>query len=243
MNSSPVKGHSCVLICLTFLSSFISAQETLNDGLVGLWTFEDPHVLERDESGYKQDAVNNYVEVTTGIVGDHAALFNGSTSNITIYNTVKWDPELNPATSVSASAWFRTEQKAENYASIIRHEKHFTPFQLTPNGTAWVATFHPGLNVSLQYTWDGIFNDSAWHHIAVTFDSTDVKEAWTHVWIDTVLVKSTTSDIPFLVPDSTKNYPWIFGMNESGKEPYNGELDQVRLYIRVLTFDEIRRLY
>ena len=111
MNSSPVKGHSCVLICLTFLSSFISAQETLNDGLVGLWTFEDPHVLERDESGYKQDAVNNYVEVTTGIVGDHAALFNGSTSNITIYNTVKWDPELNPATSVSASACFELNKK------------------------------------------------------------------------------------------------------------------------------------
>ena len=227
--------------------NILESQETLNDGLVGLWTFEDPHVLERDESGYKQDAVNNYVEVTTGIVGDHAARFNGTTSNITIYNTVKWDPELNPTKSVSASAWFRTKQKAENYTSIIRHEKHFTPFQLTPNGTAWVATFHPDLNVNLQYDWDGEYNDSTWHHIVVQFyehtGSGIETIGVTEVWMDTVIIKQMTNDIPYLVPDSTKNYPWMFGMNESGQEPYHGELDQVRLYNRLLSSVEIRRLY
>ena len=223
--------------------NILESQETLNDGLVGLWTFEDPHVLERDESGYKQDAVNNYVEVTTGIVGDHAARFNGTTSNITIYNTVKWDPELNPTKSISASAWFRTKQKAENYTSIIRHEKHFTPFQLTPNGTAWVATFHPDLNVSLQYDWNGEYNDSTWHHIAVSFYWLDENTGVTEVFIDTVEIKRMTNDIPYLVPDSTNNYPWMFGMNESGQEAYHGELDQVRLYNRGLKYDEIRKLY
>ncbi|MHC4167584.1 MAG: sugar-binding protein, partial [Planctomycetota bacterium] len=207
-------------------------------GLVAWWKFDGNA---NDSSGNANHGTENgnptYVEGKFG----QAVSFDGKSDRIEVPATVAGNPELFPATAVSASAWVRTTVSAEALCSLVRHEFHFTPLQ-TFGGGARAAAFTDEdgsrmLHIT-SFDWSKI-NDGKWHHCAVTYDS-GVHE----VWIDgTRAVSDNLGPFPLWTGD---NQPWAFGGRERGEgggEYYPGQLDDVRLYSYALTEDEIEALH
>lgn len=102
------------------------------------------------------------------------------------------------------------------------------------------------LNVFLEKTGtavDANFNaapfDTDWHHIVVLVDRTNDLIL---VYLDAV--KDTIeSDISSLAADITNTGRVSFGARDDGLVPYDGQLDELRIYSRLLNEEEIQFLY
>jgi hypothetical protein len=211
---------------------------TTSGKLVGWWKFDGNA---NDSSGNGNNGTEKgdptYV---AGKIGQ-AISFDGEGDRIEVPATVAGNPELFPATAISASAWVRTTVSANALYSLVRHEFHFTPLQ-TYSGGVWAAAFinQNGSRAlhSTRFDWSKI-NDGKWHHYAVTY-SNGIHE----VWIDgTKEVSNNFGSFPLWTGD---NQPWVFGGKERGEgggEHYPGELDDVRIYNYALSESEIKTLY
>jgi hypothetical protein len=208
-------------------------------GLIGWWKFDGNA---NDSSGYaNHGAENGNPTYVAGKFGQ-AISFDGVGDRIEVPATVADNPELFPATAISASAWVRTTVSADAFCSLIRHEFHFTPLQ-THGGRARAAAFlnqHGSRAMHIKsFDWSKI-NDGKWRHYAVTYDN-GIHE----VWIDgTKAISNNLGSFPLWTGD---NQPWVFGGREhvEGKddEYYSGELDDVRLYNYALSKGEIEALH
>lgn len=76
-------------------------------------------------------------------------------------------------------------------------------------------------------------NDNNWHHV-VGIHTTTIG----YLYVDGELVKSGASGLP-----TDNNYDLLFGMAQDGTGKYNGQLDDVRIYNKTLTTEEIEALY
>ena len=208
-------------------------------GLIGWWKFDGNA---NDSSGNANHGTENgdptYV---AGKIG-RAISFDGEGDRIEVPATVTGNPELFPATAISASAWVRSTVPASALCSLIRHEFHFTPLQ-TFADSAWASAFtdQDGSRAlhSTRFDWSKI-NDGKWHHCVITYNN-GIHE----VWIDgTKEVSDNFGPFPLWTGD---DQPWVFGGREhvEGKddEDYPGELDDVRIYNFALSDGEITELY
>jgi len=105
------------------------------------------------------------------------------------------------------------------------------------SGTARLS-IDDGPTVATQIESTSPINDGAWHHVAGTFD----RDGNAHIYIDGVLEDS--EDISSF-GDISNNHSLLIGRESAsaGTFPYNGSLDEVRIYKRALTAEEIRTHY
>jgi len=207
--------------------------------LVGWWKF-DGNANDSSGNGNNGTEIGDPTYVA-GKIGQ-AISFDGEGDRIEVPATIAGNPELFPATAISASAWVRTTASANSLYSLVRHEFHFTPLQ-TYAGSAQSAAFtnqdgSRALHVTTS-DWSKI-NDGKWHHCAVTYNN-GIHE----VWIDGTKEESNNfGSYPLWTGD---NQPWVFGGREhvEGRddEDYPGELDDVRIYNYALSEGEITALY
>ncbi len=116
------------LLLILIISNNFYAQD-VNNGLTGYWSFDDEANVGQDLSQFGNDGVNLGGANTTGIVGN-ALEFDGA-SVFRVHNTVADNPELNFVEQGAISFWYKTTIGADNWMSVIRHEHHFTPLQMT----------------------------------------------------------------------------------------------------------------
>jgi hypothetical protein len=208
-------------------------------GLIGWWKFDGNA---NDSSGNANHGAENgnptYVEGKFG----QAISFDGAGDRIEVPATVAGNPELFPATAISASAWVRTTVSADELNSLVRHELHFTPLQTFAESAHAAAVANQDGSRTLHFTrfdWSKV-NDGKWHHCAVTYNN-GIHE----VWVDgTKEVSNNLGSYPLWTGD---DQPWVFGGRERAEgrvdEDYPGELDDVRLYNYALSQDEIEALH
>ena len=87
-----------------------------------------------------------------------------------------------------------------------------------------------------------IINNNNWHHVVVILDSTQAASNEVKIWIDSIsqsLTKSYNSD----TSGNFINKGLIFGRASSKLNYFNGALDDVKIYNRVLNQTEITNLY
>lgn len=78
-------------------------------------------------------------------------------------------------------------------------------------------------------------NDGKWHHVVSVVTATEVQ-----IYVDGVASGSPVSHDGTPV---TNNLPWLVGSLNATDEFFNGSIDEVRMYSRELTANEIRNLY
>ena len=207
-------------------------------GLIGWWKFDGNA---NDSSGNANHGTENGNPTYVAGKFGQAISFDGDGDRIEVPATVAGEPELFPATAISASAWVRATVSANALCSLIRHEFHFTPLQTYGGGARAAAFINQDGSRALHITssdWSKI-NDGKWHHYAVTYNN-GVHE----VWIDgTKEVSNNFGSFRLWTGD---NQPWVFGGRERGEgdgEYYPGELDDVRLYNYALSQGDIAALY
>jgi len=139
------------------------------------------------------------------------------------------DPDpLEVTDYITVSFWFKSTVAADAYQSVVRHNRHTIPLQLTSNGTARALVTIGGSNYAASFDW-GNWNDGNWHFYVVTFD----KDVGTKVYIDD-MVAPVTTDSHTGTLDTTTN-PWQLGRSEADAEYWDGTLDEIRLYARTLS--------
>jgi hypothetical protein len=150
------------------------------------------------------------------------------------YLTVPNESNYDFTTAVSLSLWFRTNGLWNVNAQPIMG-KSSSGWGLTRNGTTrglrWVTS---GLsNTNLSYT--GTVDDSAWHHVAVTWGG-GVK----YIILDGAIVATATGVTGSL---TTNNVNLAIGMRIGTSRYFNGWLDDVRVYNMALNLEEERSIF
>ena len=86
-------------------------------------------------------------------------------------------------------------------------------------------------------------DDDVWHHVCATWDGTEGDDTGIKLYIDgsDVTGTATSLDVGTFTFDTTTDFPRI-GARGSGDQFFNGSMDGIRIYDRVLTGGEVGEL-
>ena len=151
-------------------------------------------------------------------------------------------PEVLPVErtdSFSCSAWVKP-WRAENLTIFSRMNNGLRGFDLNYAGI---------LQAHMISSWDGIamrvntierFDGSVWHHVALTYDGSS-RASGLKIYLDGALATLQTT-VDRLSDTIHSDFPFAIGGRER-RDYYQGSVDEVRAYNRVLSADEILELY
>ena len=200
-------------------------------GLVGYFPFNGDA---NDESEFDLDGTINNVVPSTGINDslNTAFSFNGINSNI--YCGVS---DRNIVDTVTVSAWIKTNSIDNEFIVAKYNYNEDRGFHFAINeGHLRLG----GRNNSGSYTNTGpsnmLINDGDWHHVvAIIYGNT-----W-KIWIDCQIDTVVESNSPN--PSLANSEPLTIGnFNLENNRYFDGSIDEVRIYNRILATDEIEEL-
>jgi len=231
------------------------ANDTLANGLVGWWTFDDNNMNATkalDTSGQGNHGTFSNMDLNKSIVRGklgQALSFDGVNDYVAITSS---PASLNFTTSFSIAGW----TKSANLGGTIfgRTDSNFDGYSLFEDNAASCGASTNKLALGLGRTeagytlWCGTTDLQAnrWYHVAGVYDST---AQIMKVYIDGVDDGGSAcggcgpTDIPPSFFPATFGPPEVGNNGVNSTKPFPGILDDVRVYNRVLTSDEIKRLY
>lgn len=201
----------------------------------GVWDLDEgAGTLAADSSGRGLHAtLNGTYDWISGVDGS-AVRFDGHTSNATVAHT----PDLDVRNAVSVAAWVRPERIATQ--NIVKKAENGTAdgYELSISSAG-----RPFWRIN-QWTYGDTYRANGpdvlatdaqtWVHLAGTYDG-DVMR----LYVDGELVS--TVDGPTHVGANT--LPLTLGSSPSGEYRFQGGVDQVRVYARGLTAEQVADLY
>ncbi|MEN9613955.1 MAG: hypothetical protein RLZZ347_262 [Candidatus Parcubacteria bacterium] len=228
------------------IASPSSSNAVVPNGLIGLWSFNT------------NDVVNGTL-IDRSVSGNTAYLYNTATS--TVYSTGRIGQGLTfdgaddyaktlattwgVTNTLSMSAWIKTTSNTLSIASLGHTTVTDEALMYVYGGTA-ALYFSQGTGVYTGVNGTKIVNDGVWHHVVVVATGPSVACANIRIYVDGVrdtehcIAESVSS-----ISDATPRNFFIGwrSWGGGGFELYNGSIDDVRLYNRVLTLGEIGQLY
>jgi len=210
----------------------------LNSGLVGYWSFDGKDmagVTAYDRSGNANNGtLTNGPTRAIGKIGQGLS-FDGSND----YVDAGTAASLNPV-AVTVSAWIKFNSLANAY-SAVWSRIGFTPSSYTQifvksNGKLAVYLFGSA-EVSYDGTGSNTLSTGAWYFIVLTYDSTSGLKQYVNNALDASVAANGTLAAKAGVTASIGT-----DLNNGGRY-FNGLIDDVRVYNRALSADEIKRLY
>ena len=231
----PVKQRLAVLASLLLLSGLaIQAQTTLTNGLQAYWSFDGnfydsmlkyhgtPHGtnavgfvdgMAGMGKALKLDGTDQYVEVTGGQPGDLAF----------------------PGGSVSIAAWFKVEAFDKSWQALVC-QGEANQWRVARDSSSGTMSYAGGLTDAVGTT---DVSDGNWHHIVAITDAGAAKFG-TALYVDGVQ-DGTQAGTPALTTNSKRV---LIGENpDATGRQWNGEIDDLAIWNRVLTEAEITSLY
>lgn len=204
----------------------------LEDGLVGHWTFDgedmDNGVEDRSGNG-NIGTINGQSSTTTepGRIGQ-ALDFDGSDDYVQIPDS----SSLDLSSSFSVAMWVKTSssantillEKSNNNSNYLMHMS-----ASNPGGPIFGITGSDSVDSVTD------INDNNWHHVVGVFDDPNNLLA---IYIDGILDNSVSEGATL----SANSQSLLIG-SRSGIGSFPGSLDDVRIYDRALSADEVERLY
>lgn len=216
----------------------------MTDGLVGYWKMDESswngtsgEVTDWSGNGYDGTAVNG-ATTAAGKFGNGGD-FDGTNDYVNMGDVSGYDF----SGSFSLSAWIRTTQASGSYPGIVG--KGF--LQAGTNGYGLFLGGTSGYDIAFQARNDmiisgasgGPVNDGKWHHV-VGIRNQDSDES--RIYVDGELKDSDVTALPAGF-SNTKSFAVGSVHRSSWLSPFAGDIDEVRVYDRALSPDEVRDLY
>ncbi len=219
-------------------------------GLVGYWSFDvgKPNATAFDMSGNKNNGTLTNMNTTTAWVGGkigNALEFDG----VNDYVNVSSNNVLN-VTNYSFSTWVKFSLTPSGTTDYFILEKG-TSGANTVNFYLWMDSngsisgagvpqyvfgFRNSADTSFQDHFYSITpSANTWVYLTVVYDGANIK-----LYINGVLVKSDTETA---TPNTSGTQPLYVGSSRTPGSFFPGSIDEVRVYNRALSPDEIKRLY
>jgi hypothetical protein len=203
---------------------------TLQNGLVGYWPFCGNA---NDESGNGNDGVVNGATLTEDRNGNanSAYSFNGINNDITIPNTL----DALISNEMTVSMWFNMDDNIDHQSLFLRQGSDFTKtWILSMDGTNDIRCYNENGAYSNVTAPTSLYN--AWQQLTAVFTDSMIL-----TYINGVLVAEENVGFPL----SWSSEPIILGGTEgttNNPYPYLGSLDDVSIWNRALTQEEIALL-
>jgi len=202
-------------------------------GLVGYYTFDNPD-LGTDESGESNhgEAIGGQTTSGAGLCSDAALDPDGDETHIELDNFP------GPDSGLTISAWIKPEQVDSNGQRIFADDVVNDGYALSLNdaGPGQLRFFNrDGSPVSLDT--DPIIEEGNWYHVVAVYDADGGTRT---IYVDGVEEASMSGD-PSLATTGTAS---IGGEPEASSEDkyFDGVIDEVRVYDRPLSEDEVEAL-
>ena len=223
--------RSLCLFTTTVLAVTTTARSSTNDGLILHYTFDV------DEAGIVSDqSSNGHTGTIFGATWTMEGVFGGSYSFDGNYDYVEVpDTSLLDASTLSAAAWVRLDDPIRNLMVLSKHS--------LPDNTSWVFNRRPTGEFSFQAgngTWPSLNiatpaeYSTGWRHIVAINSETQAM-----IYVDGELEATGAGTV--ISPNSMSLY---VGRNrDSGGSHFVGLIDDIRIYNRELSSQEIESLH
>jgi len=230
------KGLSIIVGIAILLFAYSVSADVVTNGLVSWWTFDETSgTTAGDSEGSNDGTLTNgtaWTTETAGAASSGAVSFDGTDDYVLVagasgldYSTGTWD------LWVMADNWTDGE-----YRNMMGGKEGGSYLELQKTKNA--GTFHfvlQGVAV-LVTTSGGHLTNGAWHHIAATWNfDTDAYE----LFIDGVSRGSSSTD--YDAPTTPTNLSIGAGIRPNPIAYWDGCIDEVRIYDRVLNQSEIQQ--
>ncbi|MHC4500820.1 MAG: LamG-like jellyroll fold domain-containing protein, partial [Planctomycetota bacterium] len=201
-----------------------------DSGLIAHWKFDEGSGTIAYDSAGSNDGIVYGAVWTSGQI-DGALSFDG----VNDYVNCGTGPPITGTGNFAVSAWVKTDSAA---AGVILNQRRISSahgsYMLSVPATGYVrfAVYNSGYGFNFKSNVK--VNDGLWHHIAaVRTNSTDGE-----IYVDGSLAGSGSGGVK-----SLENVPVVIGRWNGGGLYFNGIIDDVRIYDRALSPEEIQQLY
>lgn len=196
------------------------------EGLIAAWHFdENTGTTVTDAQGSHNGAITG-AEWTSGI-SNSALEFNGTDGQVQIPNGGNFDPT---GDKISFSLWFNLKELGNYGAFIYQNVKYLV--WIDNVGKVSFALYTPVWH-SIYTDWGNRILDTDWHHVAATYDGAQMK-----LYLDGTLMK--TKDVTGALQTSVFD---VFIGNQSSINHFGGIIDEVLVYDKALSVEEIQQIY
>lgn len=223
---------------------------SLTTGLVGHWTFDGKNMYQNaaDSSGNGNTGyLTNFTSTTTvpGKIGQ-GLNFDGIDDRINGLSLSTLD-DLGPLT---ASAWVNPKGIGQTGLPMIvgkaavSNGTGFWYLFVDNSGDTWSLEFQKDFNttdLNVQSV-DNVMTQGEWQHVLVTWDGSS-SASGVHLYVNAVETgyEITTSGSATETSDASGNV--TIGSDSDGGSEFNGIIDDVRIYNRELSHEEVKALY
>ncbi|HBI33903.1 MAG TPA: hypothetical protein DEA43_03600 [Candidatus Moranbacteria bacterium] len=229
-----------------------SQNDKVTNGLVGLWSFDGPDISGNtayDRSGAGRNGTISGATVIPAKVGQ-GLNFNGTNSNVSV-SYAGLDFERTDPFSLSIWAkrnstgpqpiWQSLIGKGSATSGIWFSETTTTGGAVPANANAvMVALVGTNFNQNTVKTPINSVMPNSWYHIVFTYDGSSTIVGM-KIYINGV--SQTLTTVYSVLNASIKNTNnWMIGDDNTG-DPFNGILDEARIYNRTLSASEVSNLY
>ena len=203
-------------------------QTVLDDQPVGYWRLERTTLKTAvDETGQGFDGrYENAPSFQSGAIAqtsDAAVQFNGIDQHITIPDSGRLTPQR-----LTVEAWVNPSAFGNNGKVLMKGASYELSISSTTPGRIFF--FVNGSNTKV----DAPLNVGEWSHVVGTFDSTTLR-----LYVNGMLV----STKPYSASVKYSSQPLVIGAGGGRRSYWNGALDEIAIYERVLSAQEVLRHY
>jgi len=207
----------------------------LTSGLVGYWSFNGPTISGTqvyDQSGNyatgTMSGANGLPKPVAGVSGQ-ALKFDG----VDDYIDLGASSTLKPTTSITISFWAKPSNIATDYSRFIDNEGASTGYVIAQGVTDGTINVRIGGTLLLNV---GSISNNVWQQITAVYDGSNVI-----LYQGGSYVTQTPKTGSIDYTGSTDTF--LGRISSSNTNNFSGSIDEVRVYNRALTPDEIRHLY
>jgi len=218
-------------------SSFID----WDNSLVGYWNFEhtnSTHVFDNStygNNGTFQGANFGESNLTTGKYGN-ALEFDGSNDYVDCGN----DVSLNITDEITIEAWVKTNTNATTQRVVSKQQTGVGIYNFKIVNQKFNIYIEDTTNSGYRYLSDNSWiGDGQWHHVVGT---ASIITDEIHMYLDGSLNDGSTDPIGDVTSFSCTNNLRI-GRRSDGSDYFNGTIDEVRIWNRTLSWEEINASY
>jgi hypothetical protein len=200
------------------------------DGLVGRWTFNSAGQLGADASGQgRHGTVVGNPQAGAGVYDAAGITFDGNDRIV-----VDDHPSIEPAGQITIAVWARPTARATQYLVKKGRQGEADGYEigLSSSGQIFVRfnQTSQGDGLRVDSLWPYLTNSTAWMHVAATYDGSTIR-----LYVNGVL--QATRAAVFQI--GANDLPLSIGGEDDGAGSYRGDIDDVRIYNRALSADEI----
>ncbi len=213
--------------------TYFPTLSTLVNGMVSYYKFDATSGDAIDEMGINNGTVSGATRNQTGKI-NKAFDFDGYNDYVALGSNSSLGSGLEDA--FTFSAWIKTSDF--DIEKILSNEGYYSSYYLGGDNEKLKLSVRVGYSSYVSITGTTDLDDNSWHHVVAKFDGDDL-----YLYVDGVMENS--QDIGWYGPFFENEYVHIGARKRysSTYEEFDGLIDEVGIWNRALTSEEITELY